>query len=112
MGKDLSISILLDFYRDALTPKQAEAIDQYYNEDYSLSEIALNLQITRQGARDHIKRGEMRLYELEQTLSLASRFQEVQQGLQKVRELVCALEPSEKQKTALELIDEMIDYRM
>ena len=49
MAKDLEISFLLDFYGDMLTEKQREVIEFYYNEDLSLSEIADNEGITRQG---------------------------------------------------------------
>ena len=40
MGKDLSISVLLDIYGDMLTEKQKEVIELYYNEDLSLGEIS------------------------------------------------------------------------
>jgi predicted DNA-binding protein YlxM (UPF0122 family) len=40
MAKDLSISILFDFYGDLLTEKQREVIELYYNEDLSLAENA------------------------------------------------------------------------
>ena len=38
--KNLSISLLLDFYGDILTERQNEMLNMYYNEDCSLSEIA------------------------------------------------------------------------
>ena len=38
MAKDLSISVLMDFYGELLTPKQLEALDFYYNQDLSLAE--------------------------------------------------------------------------
>jgi len=77
MEKDLSIAVLLDFYGELLTDKQAQALDLYYNEDLSLAEIAAPLGISRQGVRDSIKRGEQRLHELERTLGLAKRFKDV-----------------------------------
>ena len=40
MAKDLNVTILLDVYGQLLTEKQRNAIDMYYNEDLSLSEIA------------------------------------------------------------------------
>ena len=61
MPKDLSISALLDFYGPFLSEKQRNLLHHYYNEDLSLSEIAENEQITRQGVRDLIKRGELQL---------------------------------------------------
>ena len=56
MAKDLGITILLDFYGDMLTEKQRDFLGYYYNDDLSLSEIAENEGITRQGVRDSIKR--------------------------------------------------------
>lgn len=75
MGKDLGFSILLDFYGDMLTEKQRDIIALYYNQDLSLAEIAEHEQITRQGVRDHIKRGEAFLCELEEKLHFAEKFQ-------------------------------------
>ena len=68
MAKNLEICYLLDFYGDVLTPKQRDVMEQYYNDDFSLAEIAENFGITRQGVRDSIKRGEGILLELEQTI--------------------------------------------
>lgn len=65
MAKDLSYATLLDIYGGVLTEKQREMMDLYYNEDLSLSEIAQNLGISRQGVRDSIKRGEETLAELD-----------------------------------------------
>ena len=58
VAKNLKISDLLDFYGECLTEKQRNFLDYYYNDDLSLSEIAENESITRQGVRDAIKRGE------------------------------------------------------
>ena len=58
MAKKWEVSYLLDFYGDVLTEKQRDVMVQYYNDDYSLAEIAENFGITRQGVRDAIKRGE------------------------------------------------------
>ncbi len=86
MAKDMKISFLLDFYGDMLTAKQREMTDCYYNEDLSLSEIAENEGITRQGVRDAIKRAEGQLLEMENRLGFARRFREVQKGLGEIRE--------------------------
>lgn len=67
MAKDLYICTLLDFYGSFLSEKQKNLLHHYYDEDLSLSEIAENESITRQGVRDLIKRGELQLkrYEAE-----------------------------------------------
>ncbi len=68
--KDLNISLLFDCYSACLNDKQREIFDCYYNEDFSLSEIAENFGITRQGVRDFVKRTEQQLLELEKNLGL------------------------------------------
>ena len=70
-SKNLSIGTLLEFYLPLLTKKQADALDLYYNQDLSLSEIAEHMNITRQGVRDNIKRGEKQLTEYESALHLS-----------------------------------------
>ena len=40
--KDLNITILFDYYGECLTDKQRELFDFYYNEDFSLAEVAQN----------------------------------------------------------------------
>ena len=70
MEKNIEISILSQIYKDILTEKQFEILDQYYNNDYSLSEIAENYNITRQAVRDNIKNGESKLYDLENKLGI------------------------------------------
>ena len=71
--KNLQISKLLDYYGEMLTEKQRGFIDLYYNEDFSLAEIAEHENITRQGVRDSIKHGEQILCELESKLHLAEK---------------------------------------
>ena len=74
--KDLNMSYLLDFYGDAIPPKHKEIMSQYYNEDLSLSEIAENFGISRQGARHLIKKGEEQLLFLEEKLGLAKHYKD------------------------------------
>lgn len=87
MAKDLTISYLLDFYGAALTQKQRDVMEQYYNDDLSLAEIAGNFGITRQGVRDAIKRGEATVRALEDKIGFAARYRTVQDGLDRLTEL-------------------------
>ena len=66
----LEISLLLEFYGALLTERQRELIDLYYNDDLSLSEISELTGITRQGARDGIKKAEGILLDLEEKLGM------------------------------------------
>lgn len=90
-GKDYEIAMLLDFYGELLTEKQREAMDLYYNEDLSLAEIAEPLNISRQGVRDSIKRGEKQLEDLENTLGLAKRFREIKQEIVDIKDMFSEL---------------------
>lgn len=87
--KNLNISLLLDFYGDILTDRQSEMLDMYYNEDFSLAEIADKFSISRQGVRSVLKKGEMILIDMENKLNLASRFSKV---LKKSAEIANELE--------------------
>ena len=68
----MRFTLLLDAYGALLTERKRELLDYYYNEDYSLSEIAELTGLSRQGVRDGIKKAEEELYTLEETLSLVS----------------------------------------
>ena len=85
MGKDLQISSLLDVYGGFLSPKQRELTEQYYNDDFSLAEIAENEGITRQGVQDGVKRAVARLYAWENACRYASRFAELKALADEVR---------------------------
>ena len=66
MTKNLTMSMLMDFYGQLLTDKQRDTVDLYYHEDLSLSEIAEEIGISSQGVSDSIKRGERLLNEYEE----------------------------------------------
>ena len=84
MAKNYEMAILIDFYGDMLTEKQRNFLDYYYNDDLSLSEIAENEGITRQGVRDAIKRAENQLIDMENKLGAAKRFQDMSDGLKEI----------------------------
>lgn len=73
MERNVEISLLLQTYGKLLTETQYEFLDDYYNSDLSLSEIAENRRLTRQAARDNIKKGENKLFEYEEKLGLMQR---------------------------------------
>ena len=113
--KDMKYSLLLDFYGDILSDRRRELIELYYNEDLSLAEIAEPLNISRQGVRDSIKRGEKQLLDLENTLGLAKRFKEIEKDVVLVQEMFSDVKDyintyihSEKLSGAVEEIAEKI----
>ena len=66
----IKISILLEIYGKLLTQKQYHLLNDYYNNDLSLAEIAENEKITRQAVRDNLKKGERRLFDYEEKLKI------------------------------------------
>lgn len=61
---------LFDFYYGLLTEKQQMILKYYFHDNYSLAEIAEELQISRQGVYEHIKRAEIALEDYEAKLRL------------------------------------------
>ncbi len=78
-------SMLLDFYGQLLTEKQRECFDLHFNEDLSLSEIAEQSGISRQGVWDNIRRAEATLRELEEKTGLVGRVMELERELEEAR---------------------------
>ncbi len=74
LDKMIEVGILFDFYGKLLTDKQYLAIKLYYMEDLSLSEIGEEIEVTRQGVFDLLKRAEAKLYSFEEELGLVSKF--------------------------------------
>ena len=81
------MAMLYDFYGDLLTPRQKEFYDLYYNDDLSLSEIAENYDITRQGVRDIIVRAERALEDIEEKTGLIQRYYRTRAALSSLRDL-------------------------
>ena len=115
--KNLSISLLLDFYGDILTDRQNEMLNMYYNEDCSLAEIADSFSISRQGVRSVLKKSEAVLIEMEDKLHLASRFtkmrdksSEIASELESLNANINNGEISSKIHFLIDEIKEMADY--
>lgn len=66
----MEMSLLLDYYGDLLTNHQKEILEEYYNEDLSMSEIAQNYAISKSAVQDLIKRTNVQLKNYEKILKL------------------------------------------
>ena len=86
--KDLTFSVLLDYYGPVLTEKQRSILTEYYDQDLSLAEIAENYGITRQGVRDAIKHGEATLTEMEKNLGYAEKDAAQRADLARLEQLI------------------------
>ena len=76
MEKNIHISMLLEIYGKLLTEKQYDVIDLYYNQNLSLSEIAEEENITRQGVRKNLVDAENKLFDYEEKLLILKQKQQ------------------------------------
>ncbi|WP_338058513.1 YlxM family DNA-binding protein [Caloranaerobacter azorensis] len=74
--KVIRMGLLFDFYGKLLSDRQYTIIEMYYIHDLSLSEIGEQLNISRQGVHDILKRAEKRLLDYEEKLGLVKKFLE------------------------------------
>ena len=102
------MAMLFDFYGDMLTERQREFYDLYYNEDLSLSEIAENYGISRQGVRDVIVRAEATLTELEDKTGIIRRFHVMQDQLKNVQRAVTDIAQRNTQQCQDEEIENLV----
>lgn len=107
--KTVWMTLLYDFFGDLLTEKQKEYFDLYYNEDLSLSEIAENTGISRQGVRDMLVRAESALIQYEEKTGIVSRFENMQKTLNKIEENVEKLRSCIDDREKVEFADKIID---
>ncbi len=84
MDKNIHVSMLLDMYGKLLTDKQYDVIDLYYNQNLSLSEIAEELGITRQGVRKSLVDAENKLFDFEEKLCFLKEKLERQEIVEKL----------------------------
>lgn len=96
MAKNMSLVPLFDLYGNLLSPRQYDAFDLYYNEDLSLSELAENLGVTRQGVLDNIRTAEKKLVNYEEKLGFAKKQSKYSTVVADILEMIENSEPSEE----------------
>jgi len=70
LEKKEHLNQLYDLYKNLLTEKQVLYFELYYQEDYSLQEIAELYQVSRNAVFDHLKKVEEYLHHYEDKLKL------------------------------------------
>ena len=88
MEKGIKISMLLELYGKLLTEKQADTVDLYYNQNLSLSEIAEELNITRQGVRKNLIYAEKKLFDFEEKIGFLKQKLENNEIIKEVMERI------------------------
>ena len=87
MEKFVEQTFLFDFYGELLTERQRQVYTSVVFEDYSLSEVAEELGISRQGVHDLVKRCSQTLKGYEEKLHLVEKFLSVKQDVEEIHRL-------------------------
>ncbi len=92
MDKNTNYILLFDCYQTLLTDKQREMMDLYYNQDFTLVEIAEEMNISRQGVYDHLKRTAHLLQQYEEKIGLLETFQRQNKVIQGMKKNIAIIE--------------------
>ncbi len=85
--KTEEMNSLLDFYDSLLTEKQLNVMNLYYKEDFSLAEIAEEMNISRAAVSDHLKRSMQILEDYESKLKLVQKYEKRIKIYDKIKEI-------------------------
>ena len=80
-------SYLFDFYGELLTEHQRHIYTAVNFDDYSVSEIAREVGISRQGVHDMIRRCDRILEDYEKRLHLVEKFLNIRKNVRSIQEL-------------------------
>lgn len=107
MEKFVEQTLLYDFYGELLTERQQQVYESVVLEDYSLSEVAEDLGISRQGVHDIIKRCNHTLEEYESRLHLVEKFLCIRKQVQKIKELAVGYNAGEITEISNKILEEL-----
>ena len=104
MEKLVEQGLLYDFYGELLTEHQREIYEDAVYQDMSLSEIAEEHGISRQGVHDLIKRCDKLLLGYEEKLHLVERFARIKE---KIEQIECRTNQNEIKELASKILEEL-----
>ena len=89
------LSMLYDFYGALLKENNRRIFEAYIQEDYSISEIAGEMEISRQAVHDAVKRITKQLKGYEEKLGLLERFEQQRSEMRRLHECLQEINISE-----------------
>ena len=95
-------SLLYDFYGQLLSRRQKECMELYYEENLSLSEIADEFGISRQGVSDALRNAVRALNEYERKLGLVEKLQKTNQAIAEIDSIIDGVAAGMIQETGQE----------
>lgn len=102
MEKIVEQGLLYDFYGELLTEHQRKVYEAVVYNDMSLSEIAQEQGISRQGVHDLLKRCDKILMEYENTLHLIEKFMSIKRKVSQISQITVQEEVKQLSKQILE----------
>lgn len=108
----LYLSMLYDFYGALLKENNRRIFEAYIQEDYSISEIAEEMEISRQAVHDAVKRITKQLRGYEEKLGLLERFELQRNEMKRLHECLQEMNISEedpKGKEIFQILSEIIE---
>mgnify|MGYP002622875008 CR=1 FL=1 len=114
MEKIVRQGILYDFYGELLTEHQKQVYEAVVDDNLSQSEIADQMNVSRQAVHDLMKRTDVILEEYESKLGLMKRFGEIRQRVDQIKHLLAVMDSeeygfAEERAEAVTLCDEVVD---
>lgn len=106
MDKLVEQALLFDFYGELLTENQKQVYEEFVLNDYSLSEIAEERGISRQGVHDLVRRCSKQLNSYEERLHLVEKFLYVKEHVNHIQQLTSQYEQMDM-KTLLSQIEQI-----
>ena len=104
MERIVEQTLLYDFYGELLTPHQKMIYEEYVFDNFSISEIAKEHNISRQGVHDQLKRVDKLLNEYESTLHLIDRFMKIKDKVNEISSYSKQVLSSDNLETVKELV--------
>ncbi|WP_339065974.1 YlxM family DNA-binding protein [Fusobacterium animalis] len=86
LDKFVEIANLFEIYSSLLSEKQKEYLEDHFENDLSLSEIAKNNNVSRQAIYDNVKRGIALLYDYEDKLKFYQIKKNIREELMNLKE--------------------------
>ena len=107
MEKFVEQTLLYDFYGELLTERQQQVYESVVLEDFSLSEVAEELGISRQGVHDMIRRCNHTLEEYEKKLHLVEKFLCIKKQFRESARLQRSIRTGEITEISKEILEEL-----
>ena len=96
----LQMALLFDYYGELLTNRQRMCFDLRHNQDLSLAEIALELNVSRQGVHDNLSRAEALLLNIEEKTGCVRRGLQCRKAAHKIMQVAGKLAEYEDQNVS------------